>query len=239
MDWTLVYVLATILIIPSMIFGAIAQFNVNNTFDRYDAASATSGITAAELAVRLLASAGINNVKVERINGRLSDCYDPRSRTVKLSDATYASTSLSALGVCAHEVGHAVQHAKGTLLFRLRIALVPIVNFCSRAFMPLIIIGSLCSFLFLIPSVGYIIIWASVISYGASFVFYLVTYPVETDASKRALELLEKTGAMNEAELRASRKVLKAAAQTYLSALITSMLYFLRFLSILLSYKND
>ena len=231
MDWTLVYIIAAICILPAFIYGGISQITASNTFDRYSKSLAQSGITASALARKLLDNAGLTNINVVRINGHLTDCYDPREKVVKLSAATYDSTSIAALGVCAHEVGHAIQHAKGTLLFRIRTAIVPVVNFLSKLYIPLVLAGSILGFVLFITPFGYYLVWAAVIMYAANTIFYFVTLPLEHDASKRALELLRETGTLNGSELASANNVLKAAIQTYIATLITSALYFLRFLS--------
>ena len=178
---------------------ASAVKTVTNSFSE-------SRITASELARRLLQQAGVTNVKVIEIKGDLTDCYDPRRKVVKLSNSTYNSTSMAALGVCAHEVGHAIQDARGSLLFRIRIALVPIVNFISGAYVPLMVVGSLLNFVFFMPAIGYYICLASVIAYGASLLFQLVTLPLERDASSRALRLLKEANCFSETEIKQSKQ---------------------------------
>ncbi len=231
MDWTLLYIITIILILPCFIYGVITQNGVYSTFEKFSKVSAKSGITASELSQKLLNASGIDNVEVVNIDGKLTDCYDSKHKVVKLSTSTYLSSSVSALGVCAHEIGHAVQDKNKNVLFKIRTFLVPILNFFTRAFVPLILIGSILSFGFYLVSIGYYIIWASVILYGLSFLFYLVTLSLEFDASKKALKLLEETGTLDSEELDQAKKVLSAAAKTYIAAFLTSLLYFLRFLS--------
>ena len=146
---------------------------------------------------------------------------------------------MAALGVCAHEVGHAIQDNQKMFTFRLRNAIVPVMSLFSKAFFPLMIIGSLLSFTFYLPQIGIYILWGSVISYGLSFIFYLVTLPLEYDASRRAGEILAKCEFFTPEEVQASKKVLNAAIWTYVSALTTSMLYFLRFLSLAQILSKD
>lgn len=239
MDWTLVYVIAAILILPAFIYGGISHIVATNTFDKYSKNLAQSGITASELARKLLDNAGLKDVEVVRIDGRLTDCYDPRYKVVKLSSATYDSSSIAALGVCAHEIGHAIQDAKGTFLFRLRSSIVPAVSFLSKMYIPLILLGSILSFTFMIESIGYYLIWAAVIMYGADTLFYFVTLPLEHDASRRALDMLRETNTLNGSELSSANNVLKAAIQTYIATLAISLLYFLRFLSYAMIFKKD
>ena len=239
MDWTLIYLVATLLILPTLIYGVIAQSKTHHVFHKYSNYFSSKGVTASQLAQALLNQAGITNVRIKEIEGDLTDCYDPHEKIVNLSSSTYNSTSLSALGVCAHEVGHAIQDAKGSFLFKLRSTLVPVVNFISGAFLPLIIIGSLINYAFYIPMVGYYICLASVISYGASLVFQLVTLPLERDASRKALNLLKQTNAFSETEIKQSKQVLDAAIHTYIASMLTTLVYFLRFLSFIMMFTRD
>lgn len=231
MDWTLVYVLATILLLPAFIFGVISQNLAVSAFNRHSKSLAYTGITARELAEKLLEKAGIKNVEIVNINGRLTDCYDPRNKIIKLSNATINSSSIAALGVCAHEVGHAIQDHNKSFLFRLRIWIVPIINFISGMFVPMIFLGSILNFTFMIPTVGYYMIFVSVILYGASLLFHIITLPLEYDASKKALAMLKETETLSTTELESAKQVLKAAIYTYVAELVTTLLYFIRFLS--------
>ena len=240
MDWTFVYIIACLMILPAFIFGGISHVMAENTFRRYAEDLNQKGIPAHELTKKLLEIAGITNVEVVRVNGFLTDCYDPRNKVIKLSDSTYNSTSIAAAGVCAHEVGHAIQDAKGTLLFRLRGSLVPVVNFLSRLYIPLVLAGAILGMATTLVSFGYILTWAAIIMYGANTLFYLVTLPLEHDASKNALLLLKETEYFTGGEIDNAKHVLKAAIQTYIGTLIISALYFLRFLSYAMIFrKND
>lgn len=239
MDWMLIYIIAAVLIIPIFIYGLISQANVNATFEKYSKKLADNGITASELAEKLLESQNITNVKVFRINGKLTDCYDPRNKVVKLSDEVYNSSSISALGVCAHEIGHACQDAQKNFLFRLRQMVIPVTNFITRAFIPLILIGAVLNSMFYLPIVGYYITLSSVILYGASLLVYFVTLPLEYDASKKALVMLEKNEILSRDDLNCARAVLKAAIHTYIAAFMSSLIYFLRFLSYFMILTNN
>lgn len=239
MDWMIIYIIVALLIIPVFIYGLICQANVNSTFNKYSKKLAESGITAAELAERLLESQNITNVNVFRINGKLSDCYDSRNKVVKLSDEVYNSSSIAALGVCAHEIGHACQDAKKNFLFRLRQIIIPVTNFITKAFIPLILIGAVLNSLFYLPIVGYYITFSSVILYGASLLVYFVTLPLEYDASKKALAMLEKNEILNRDDLKGAKAVLKAAIHTYIAAFMSSLVYFLRFLSYFMILTNE
>ena len=229
--WIIIYIVATALILPVCIASIVCQGHVTATFDRFSKVPCKAGITTGELAQKMLDAEGITDVKIARINGKLTDCYMPRYKVIKLSDATYNSNSMASLGVCAHEVGHAIQHAKGMFLFRLRSAVVPVVNFANKLIIPLILIGSILGFTFNILNVGFYIVLGSVILYGLSLVFYLLTLPLEYNASKRALQSMQKLGCFEESEINASKQVLKAAIYTYIAALSATLLYFLRFLS--------
>ena len=239
MDWVTLYIVASLVLIPLFIYGAIASAGVNSTFDKYSRQISNSGLTGYETAKKLLDNAGITNVKIVETSGKLTDCYDPKKKVLKLSSSTINSRSIAAIGVCAHEVGHAVQDNRRMFLFRLRVFIVPVVNFISRACLPLILLGSILGFTFYIPVVGYYIVLASVVSYGAAMVFNLITLPLEYDASRRALAMLEDTGAFDEKELKQANKVLKAAIKTYISSTLTSVAYFLRFLSYAMIFARN
>lgn len=231
MNWTALYVVATILILPAIIYGIFTNSQINSVFDYYSKRFSQSGITGAELAKKLLTKAGATDVDIANINGRLTDCYDSRHKVVKLSNQTFGSTSIAALGVCAHEVGHAIQDHKQVLIYKIRQTLVPVFSFISKAYVPLIIVGALLSLSVFFEAIAFYFVIASVVSYGATLMFYLITFPVEIDASKRALALLKDNNILNSAELGGAKQVLSAAAKTYLSALLTSLVFFLRFLS--------
>lgn len=239
MNWTLVYIFAALMILPAFFYGGISQIMATRTFDKYSQNLVHSGIDANTLTRKLLEKSGITNVDVVKIDGHLTDCYDPRNKVVKLSTATYGSSSIAALGVCAHEVGHAVQDARGTLMFRIRSAIVPVVNFLSKLYLPLIFAGSIIGLLIHIEALGFYLTWAAVIMYGANTLFYFVTLPLEHDASKRALEMLKETESLTAGEIDSAKKVLHAAIQTYISTLIVSALYFLRFLSYAMIFSRD
>lgn len=236
----ILYVVATILILPGLIYGVYAQINVSKTFNAFSTMENKSGKTGAEVARIMLDNAGLYDVKIQGIQGKLTDNYNPKTKTLSLSESTFASSSISAIGVAAHEVGHAIQHKEGYRPMKIRSALVPIVNIASTMFWPLFIVGIvLMSISKAYAPAGEIIVWVSVAFYGSSTLFYLVTLPVEFDASKRAINILS-TGLLEQDEVPYARKVLNAAAQTYVSALVTSALYFLRFLFyILMIFAND
>lgn len=226
----LLYIIATILILPGLIYGIYAQANVSRTFKAYDLMQNRSEKTGAEVARIMLDNAGLNDVKIERIKGNLTDNYNPKTKTLSLSDSTFESKSIAAIGVAGHEVGHAIQHRDGYKPLKIRSILVPIVNLATTFFWPLFVIGVvLMSISQAYQPAGEIIVWVSVAFYGSSTLFYLVTLPVEFNASKRAIQILS-SGILEPDEVPYAKKVLSAAAQTYISALVTSAIYFLRFL---------
>lgn len=212
-----------------VIIGAViclwASARVKTTFNKYSRVRSGCNMTGAEAAERLLRSQGINDVRVQHISGNLNDHYDPRNKTLSLSDATYGSTSVAAIGVAAHETGHAIQHANGYVPLKIRGSLVPIANFGSIAAWPVIIIG-----LFMNGSTGTTLIQIGIILFSFAVLFQLVTLPVEFNASGRALKLLNQTGILSEYELKDTRKVLKAAAMTYVASAAAIILQLLRLL---------
>lgn len=218
-DWTYV-----VLVLPVMILALIAQVNVTSTFEKYSKARLFHSITGAEAARMILDRNGLYNVRVERINGNLTDHFDPRENVLRLSDSVYGADTAAAVGVAAHEAGHAIQYAQEYAPMKVRAAIIPACNFGSKLAIPLFLIG-----LFLaIPSLCY----AGIAFFGLAALFQAVTLPVEFNASRRALKALEETRRFNENELKASKKVLTAAALTYVAALATSLVQILRLLII-------
>ena len=201
-----------------------AQIKVKTTYQKYSTVHSRSGMTA-EVAVRkILDSNGLFNVGITRVPGELTDHYDPRTNTIALSDSVYGSTSVAAIGVAAHEAGHAIQHAVGYGPIKLRTALVPVTNIGSHLSMPLFIIGILLANEYLA--------YAGIILFSLTVVFQLVTLPTEFNASRRAVKALGGYGYMNDDELKGTKKVLSAAAMTYLAALFVALASLLRLLLI-------
>lgn len=211
-----------ILIIIGVIICLIASARVRTTFSKYARVRSMSGMTGAQAAERILAHAGIYDVQIRHISGSLNDHYDPRNKTLSLSDSVYGSASVAAVGVAAHECGHAIQHAKNYAPLRIRGALVPVANFGSTLAWPLILIGIIFS--------GPILVKVGIIFFCFAVLFQLVTLPVEFNASGRALRLLEKTGILGDTELRQTRRVLGAAAMTYVASAAAIILQLLRLL---------
>lgn len=214
---------STILIlIPAIVIAAIAQFKVKAAFDRYSAVRSSRGATAQSVCRDLLDRFGLSDVRIEHVPGELSDHYDPAQNVLRLSDSVRASSSIAAIGVAAHEVGHAIQHSEGYAPLRFRNTFVPIANIGSSASWPLFLIGLLMS---LEP-----LLIAGIVLFTAVVIFHLVTLPVEFDASSRALKILSSTNALTSAELDGAKSVLSAAALTYVAAAIMSAAQLLRLL---------
>lgn len=207
------------LVVVGLIITLIASANVNSTFKRYDKVLSRRGITGAAAARKILDANGLRNIRIERVSGRLTDYFSPKEGVIRLSDATYNSTSIAALGVAAHECGHAVQHAVGYVPIKLRNGMVPIVNICSYLSIPIILIG-----LFISSDLAMF----GVILYCAVFAFQIVTLPTETNASARAIDTLYNMAILDEDELRGTKKVLKAAAMTYFASAAATALQVLR-----------
>lgn len=218
--------------IIAILISFYAQIKVSTTFNKYSRVATQSGKSAADVAQMILSSHGLYDVRIERVSGNLTDHYDPRSNVLRLSDSVYSSNSAAAVGVAAHEAGHAIQHAEGYLPIVIRSKLVPITNFASRISWIVILLGALISLFAMASDIGYIIVMIGIGLFSVTAVFQLVTLPCEFNASKRALVCLEKSGWYSGGELAASRKVLSAAAMTYVAALFVTVIQVLRLLSI-------
>lgn len=212
-----------ILVIPAVILSLIASANVNSTFKKYSSVASLRGVSGAEAARRVLAANGVTHVQIEHVSGNLTDHFDPKTNTIRLSDSVYSSTSVAAVGVAAHEAGHAVQYANGYAPMKLRSAIIPITNIGSNLAMPLVLLG----IIFSIPVLADI----GILAFSFSTLFQLVTLPVEFNASSRAIKAIEGFAA-NESEVKSARKVLTAAAMTYVAALAVSLANLLRLILI-------
>ena len=201
----------------------IASSNVKSTYKKFANYRSMTNMTGAQVAERLLRNAGLYDVKVGQVRGELSDHYNPATKVVNLSDSVYGSTSVAAIGVAAHECGHAIQHAKGYVPLNLRTWFVPIANFGSKLAWPLILIG-----LFINSQSSQMIIDAGILLFSFAVIFQLITLPVEFNASSRALALLEEQGILSEQELPYTKKVLGAAALTYVASAAATILQLLR-----------
>jgi Zn-dependent membrane protease YugP len=204
------------MIIPALLLALYAQVKVKSTFERYGAVRSAKGITAEAVSRRLLDSFGLGNVAIERVSGNFTDHYDPRSRKLRLSDSVGSSSSIAAVGVAAHEVGHAIQDKEGYAPLKFRNSLVPVTNFASSAAMPFFFLGILAG---LAPLVK-----LGIVLFSCAVVFQLVTLPVEFDASDRALKLLSGTGILSQSEIRGAKSVLSAAALTYVAATLMAVM---------------
>lgn len=220
--------------LPALLLGLWAQYRVKSTFSQYSQVRALRGMTGAQAARYILDSAGLQNVAVERSGGFLSDHYDPRSKVLRLSEATYASNSVAALGVAAHEAGHALQDQQSYVPLRMRSSLVPAVQFGSWLG-PIIFMAGM----FLSNTVGTSIAWLGLIIFALSAVFALVTLPVEFDASKRAKELLVSHNILGQGEMVGVNRVLDAAALTYVAAAIQALSTLAYYAFILMGRRRD
>jgi len=223
-----------ILVVIGAVICMIASARVKGTFNKYSQLRSMSGMNGAQVAQRVLQAAGIYDVQVRHVSGSLTDHYDPRTKTVNLSDPVYNATSVAALGVAAHECGHAIQHAKSYAPLSIRSALVPIANFGSMLAWPVILIG----LLFNTRSSG-LIIDIGILLFSAAVLFQLVTLPVEFDASRRALVMLRTQGILADEELRYTRRVLKSAALTYVASAAAAILQLLRIILITNGRRRD
>lgn len=218
-DWTY------LLLLPCLILTIWSSIRVNSTFKRYSEQLSARRITGANAAERILHSNGIRNVRIERVSGNLTDHYDPRTNVIRLSDSVYDSTSTAAIGVACHEAGHAVQYAQNYAPIQLRAAIIPITNFGSRLAMPLILLGVLLS---AFSGFSNSLVYLGIGCFSLSLFFQLVTLPVEFNASRRALQAIEQADILNDEELRGAKKVLSAAAMTYVAAAAVSLAQLLR-----------
>lgn len=216
-DWTY------FLVLIGAVICMIASANVKSTFRKYAQHRSMTNMTGAQVAERLLRGAGLNDVRVGQVAGELSDHYNPATKVVNLSDTVYGSNSVAAIGVAAHECGHAIQHAKGYFPLKLRTWFVPVANFGSKLAWPLILIG-----LFITSESSQMIINAGIFLFSFAVIFQVITLPVEFNASNRALALLEEQGILSEQELPYTRKVLGAAALTYVASVAATILQLLR-----------
>lgn len=229
-DWTI------ILLLPALLLSIWAQTKVNGTFNKYSKVYSRRGYTGADVARRILDMNGLNDVKIEHIAGNLTDHYDPKTKIVRLSDATYSSTSVGAIGVAAHEVGHAVQHAVGYMPIQVRNSIVPFVNVCNKLSMPILLIG------ILFAGSGSVFPWlidAGIILFAATVLFQIITLPVEYNASNRALDTLSSGNILDSDEVMGAKKVLNAAAMTYVAAAVSAVMSLLRLILLFGGNRRD
>lgn len=219
-------------IIVCMVFSGFASSKVKTIFSKHDRIRCRSGYTGYDTVSRMMCSNGVDGISIGAVRGFLTDHYHPAKSIVNLSESTYGNSSVAAVAVAAHEMGHVMQKQEGYGLYKLRTALVPVVNFGSRLAMPLVLVGLLLDWYSMSANadIGFKVAMLGVILYGGSLLFALVTLPVEINASKRAGQMLIAEGILAPDELPAAKEVLSAAALTYLASLLTSLVYFLRFL---------
>ena len=223
-DWTYL-----VLVLPCMLLSLWASSNVNSTFKKYSKQFSSRRLTGAEAAQRVLSANGVRGVRIDRVSGNLTDHFDPKTNVIRLSDSVYSSTSTAAIGVACHEAGHAVQYAENYGPIKIRAAIIPITNFGSKIAMPLILLGILCTFL---GSFSDTLVYMGIAAFGMSFVFQIVTLPVEFNASRRAMQAIESANILTEEEQRGARKTLTAAAMTYVAATAVSLAQLLRLIMI-------
>ncbi len=227
-DWTY------ILVIIGAVICLIASARVKSTFKKYSGMRSMSGMTGAQAAERILNHAGIYDVAIQHVSGDLTDNYNPTHKTLNLSDSVYNSTSVAAIGVAAHECGHAIQHQEKYAPLTVRSAIVPAANIGSQLAWPMIVIG-----LFITSNAGDWLITAGIIAFSLSVVFQLVTLPVEFNASSRALRILGDVGILSESELPYTKKVLSAAALTYVASAAAGILQLLRLILLTNRRRDD
>ena len=220
-----------ILVIIGTVLCVMASANVKSTFQRYSNVGNARGLTGYEVAARILMLSGITDVKIERVAGDMTDHYDSRNKVLRLSDTVYDRTSVAAIGVAAHECGHAVQHAHHYVPLHIRHILVPVANIGTNLALPVLIIGTFFSAKSLIP--------IGLMMFGAALLFQLVTLPVEFNASRRAIKILRNSNILSEQELRPTKKVLTAAALTYVAAAVSVLLSLLRLVILFGGRDND
>lgn len=220
-----------ILIIPAALFAMWAQMRVSSTFQKYSRVPSSKGVTAAQVCRQILNDNGLTHIRIERIAGQLTDHYDPRNDVIRLSDSVYNSISVASIGVAAHEAGHAVQYATNYFPIKLRNAIIPISQFGSNLAMPVLLVG-------LLFNKG-ILIQIGILLFATMAIFQLVTLPVEFNASGRALHTLEESHILFDEENAMARKVLSAAALTYVAALVSSLAQLLRLVLLFGNRRDD
>ena len=223
-----------ILVLIGVVISLWASAKVKTTYSKYSRVRSMSGLTGAQVADQILRANGIYDVRIEHVSGELTDHYDPANHVLRLSDSTYGSTSVAALGVAAHECGHAIQHARHYVPLTIRGALVPVANFGSGISWPLIIMG-----LFIRGEMSTLFINLGILMFSLAVLFQIITLPVEFNASGRALKILKNSGMLYESEVREARSVLTAAALTYVASAASALLQLLRILILTGGRRND
>ena len=235
----LAYYLLGIILIPAIILSIYAQIKVQTNYKKYSQITSEKNLTGKEVANLILNASDIKDVQIIEIEGELTDYYDSKKKVLALSKGNYNSASIASLGVTAHECGHAIQDKTGYVPNKIRNIVVRVYNIASKLLMPILIIGFMFDFLFLIPKIANIILISGIAVFGLSMLFNLITLPVEFNASKRALKILEESTILSNDELDGAKKVLKSAALTYVAGFIYSLLNFLRFILIFARKDRD
>jgi Zn-dependent membrane protease YugP len=229
----MIYYITGIILLPGILLAIYAQSKVNSTYSKYSNIRAASGVTAYEMVRAILNRAGLYDIQIQKIPGTLTDHYDHQNKAIRLSGGVFESSSVAALGVAAHEAGHALQYADNYFPVKARNALVPVVNFTSRLMWPLVFLGIIFGLAVPGNPVGDVIIYSGLVLYGSSILLSLVTLPTEFNASRRATALLAESGILTETETAQAKEVLNAAAWTYIASLVTALLSMLRFFAII------
>ena len=230
-DWTYI-----VLVLPCIIFSMWASSSVNSTFKRFSQKYSSRRITGAQAAQRVLSHNGVSGVRIERVSGNLTDHYDPRTNVIRLSDSVYDSTSVAAIGVAAHEAGHAVQYARHYAPIHFRAAIIPITNIGSKLAMPLILLGLVLNFM---GGISTGLIYLGIAAFALSLLFQVVTLPVEFNASRRAMRAISDAELLTADEQRGARKTLTAAAMTYVAATAVALAQLLRLLVLFGRRRDD
>lgn len=239
MDYITILMIISALFIPILFYSIYASIRVNTVYAKYSHINNKSNLTGAEAARKILLSAGLGNVEVKPTRGSLTDHYNPADKTVYLSETTFGSNSLGAVGVAAHEVGHAIQHAKGYAPLKLRSFSVPIVNFSSKFALPVLLLSIILEIFIGVNAVTNALLTVAIVFYGVYAFFTLITLPVEFNASRRAKKQLVECGILDSEEVKASAKVLSAAAQTYVAAFLVSLVQLIRLVLMLISRSGN
>lgn len=226
-----------IILLPGIIFAIWTQSRVTNAYSKYSKVLCAKGYTGKDVALKMLQANGLNDVRVGIVDGELTDNYNPRTKKVSLSKNVYYSNTIAALGVAAHECGHAIQHAKNYAPAKVRVALVTVSNISSAILWPIVFLGLILGFAVESPA-GKIVLWSGVIIFGLSLLFSLITLPVELDASKRAIKSLVELDVVDSTEVIGAKEVLNAAALTYVASVVVSLLNLLRFI-LVFARRND
>ncbi len=230
------YFLFLLILLPCLLFSSYASAKVHSTFSAFDKVPTRSRMTGYDTAVLLMRNRGVHGIEVNRVRGSLTDHYHPSKKQVNLSESTYGSASIGAVAVAAHEIGHVMQKKEGYVPYKIRNFLVPVTNIGSRLALPVIIVGVLVDLLAnTVYPIGQYLLYVGIGLYGLSTLFMLATLPVEFNASKRARKMLVADGVLSEDEVPGAKKVLSAAAMTYVASLLISFVYFLRFLFLILA----